>query len=110
MREQSDEVDEIAEWICDRFMADDWTLPSAEINAMRAEADREAVARMNMAKHRSVNLLYADNEAVDFRIASIRNELMEAFPELGLDEEVEEPVHTLTMLLTAAAVFFLGGV
>ena len=90
MREQDDEVDEIAEWITDKFMAPEWTLPSAEINKMRAEADRQAVARMNMQQHRSVNILYADAEAVDFRLASIRSELIEAFPELGLEEESEE--------------------
>jgi hypothetical protein len=89
VRNQEDDLEALAEVIADKFVEPDWELPSAEVHQQRADADRASVQRMQMAKHQSVNILYADQDMVDQRIDSIRTTLAEFFPELGLDEEVE---------------------
>ena len=89
VRNQEDDLQMLADAIADKFLEPEWDLPSAEVHQQRADADRLSVQRMQMGKHQSVNILYADQDMVDQRIDSIRRTLVEFFPELELEEEVE---------------------
>ena len=95
IRNQEDDAQILAERISEKYATAHWEVPSADICQKRAEADllsnKKISPQMYLSDARCV--LFADQGAIDSKLAAIRENLSEAFPELC--EQLEHEATTI---------------
>eukprot|EP00039_Didymoeca_costata_P007455 m.100220 g.100220 ORF g.100220 m.100220 type:complete len:474 (-) comp13694_c0_seq4:134-1555(-) len=90
MREEDDEDVTIAEWIADKFVRPEWSLPSIEALQKRVAVDKEYALQASKKKNDRLFHLYSEEEIIDFKISSIRKTVDEHFPEYELHFEEQD--------------------